>query len=53
MKRSPWVRGALLTGLVVVSLALYWAAHSASRPLEIALLSLLGGLALAAIWVSK
>jgi hypothetical protein len=53
MKRSPWVRGALLAGLVAVSLALYWAADAASHPLEIALLTTLAGLALLAIWVSK
>jgi len=45
--------GAILLGLIVTSLTLYWAADTGSTVAQVVLLCLLGGLALAAAWTSK
>ena len=51
MKRETVLRGWVLVGLLVVSLALYWAADTGSTALQAVMLGVLGFIALAAVWL--
>lgn len=51
MNRTTSLRSWVLVGLLVVSLALYWAVESGSTALQAAMLGLLGLIALAAVWL--
>ena len=53
MRGTTWIRAGILAGLIAVSLALYWVARAGNTTLEIVFLSLLGTLALAAVWRAK
>lgn len=53
MKRSVWLRGGILVGLLAVPLALYWAANGKNAAAETALLALLGLLAVVTAWSGK
>ena len=50
MRRTTLLRSWVLVSLLVVSLALYWAADTGSSPLQAVMLGLLGLIALAAVW---
>ena len=53
MRGKTGTRGAVLIGLLAVSLGLYWAANTANTALEIVFLGLLAALALTAVWSGK
>jgi hypothetical protein len=51
MRHTPTLRSAVLIGLLVVSLASYWAADTGSTALQAVMLGLLGLICLAAVWL--
>jgi hypothetical protein len=51
MKRTSLLGGAILVGLLTVSLALYWAADTGSATLQAVLLAVLGVISLASVWL--
>jgi hypothetical protein len=53
MKGTTALRSAVLVGLLVVSLALYWAAEADSSMTQTLMLGLLVLIALAAVWLWK